>query len=353
MAKLPFSTLATPHSALSTDYIVHFYCCGAVAPTRQTARSSAFWSRLPIESRPGSRQSEGARRNKMSVVVLHLARLYSMAKAGLALVGLAAVGGFMLIPVDRSWRVESYPGLPGEALSEGSSAATGPITPGIVETAQSSASSGRSPSSSPGAVASPKAPSPASSPSPTAPDAAFGRPFADPRGDGGRVALQPGGRKHRRRQRPDAGAPEVPPGQAGGPRRRERRCSIRTSTSRSARRSCASTCAASATPRPRYSSTPAPSTSRTPITPIRCSWSDRAARCAARQARPRRREAGQSPMRWRLRAGPACCEYRQSAGNARCRSRRSRPREWQPPPPRSSRPSAKRLASRSRVEQSA
>ena len=62
-------------------------------------------------------------------------------------------------------------------------------------------------------------------------DAAPRRRAADPRGDGDRVALQPGGRERHGRQGPDAGDPQVPPGEAVRRTAASRRCSSPRSTS--------------------------------------------------------------------------------------------------------------------------
>ena len=70
----------------------------------------------------------------MNVFTLHLTRVYSVAKAGLALVGLAAVCGFA-VPVERQWITNSIPELPAEPAAEiSTTVATGNIHP--VETVQ-------------------------------------------------------------------------------------------------------------------------------------------------------------------------------------------------------------------------
>ena len=108
------------------------------------------------------------------------------------------------------------------------------------------------------------------------------RPAADPRGDGDRVALQPGGRELDGRQGPDAGHPEVPPREArtthGGEQALlDPEVNIQVGT-RILREYLAPCRRAS---RPRCRCTPAPSTSRPRSTPARCSRRRRACdRCA-------------------------------------------------------------------------
>jgi soluble lytic murein transglycosylase-like protein len=70
----------------------------------------------------------------MKVMTLHLSRLYSIAKAGLALVGLAAVCGFAILPVDRHWLSASLPEFSGELLTDHAAPAAGQIH--VVETAE-------------------------------------------------------------------------------------------------------------------------------------------------------------------------------------------------------------------------
>jgi soluble lytic murein transglycosylase-like protein len=72
----------------------------------------------------------------MKAVALHLSRLYSMAKAGLSLVGLAAVCGLILLPVDRTW-VASLPSVPGELFDDAPTPlAASSISPVMIETPQ-------------------------------------------------------------------------------------------------------------------------------------------------------------------------------------------------------------------------
>jgi soluble lytic murein transglycosylase-like protein len=72
----------------------------------------------------------------MKVIALHLSRLYSVAKAGLALVGLFALGGVALLPIERHLLMPGLPSLADEVMPETSAVAAGPIPPIVVETAQ-------------------------------------------------------------------------------------------------------------------------------------------------------------------------------------------------------------------------
>ena len=101
--------------------------------------------------------------------------------------------------------------------------------------------------------------------------AASPRRAADPRGDGDRVALQPGGRERDGREGPDAGDPASTTRRSCSTHGGEQALLEPEVNIRSAPRSCASTSAASATPRPRCRCTPARSTSRPRSTPTRCS----------------------------------------------------------------------------------
>ena len=70
----------------------------------------------------------------MKVIALHLSRVYSVTKASLALIGLVAIFGFMMLPVEPHWVLSSVPGLAGEDIAEVSAAAA-PM-PGLTETVQ-------------------------------------------------------------------------------------------------------------------------------------------------------------------------------------------------------------------------
>jgi soluble lytic murein transglycosylase-like protein len=71
----------------------------------------------------------------MKAITLHLSRLYSVTKAGLALIGLVTIFGLALLPPDRHWLVSGLPGPAGEALTEPAVAA-GPIHPVLAESVQ-------------------------------------------------------------------------------------------------------------------------------------------------------------------------------------------------------------------------
>jgi soluble lytic murein transglycosylase-like protein len=72
----------------------------------------------------------------MKAFSLHLSRLYSLAKAALALVGLAAVFGVMLLPSERHLLRNTLPGLAAEAAEDasGGTGTDGPVA--IVEGVQ-------------------------------------------------------------------------------------------------------------------------------------------------------------------------------------------------------------------------
>jgi soluble lytic murein transglycosylase-like protein len=72
----------------------------------------------------------------MKAIALHLSRLYSVTKASLALVGLMAVCGFMLLPVERHWLESSLPTFADDGLAEVAGASSGSTQPAIVETLQ-------------------------------------------------------------------------------------------------------------------------------------------------------------------------------------------------------------------------
>jgi soluble lytic murein transglycosylase-like protein len=72
----------------------------------------------------------------MKVIALHLSRVYSVTKASLALIGLVAIFGFMMLPVERHWVLSSLPGLAGEDIGEASAGAAAPAYPGLTETLQ-------------------------------------------------------------------------------------------------------------------------------------------------------------------------------------------------------------------------
>ena len=68
----------------------------------------------------------------MKPYALHLSRLYSLTKAGLAVIGLVTLFGLTL-PVERHWPVSVMPSLPAEGLTE--AALSVPARP-LAETAQ-------------------------------------------------------------------------------------------------------------------------------------------------------------------------------------------------------------------------
>jgi soluble lytic murein transglycosylase-like protein len=71
---------------------------------------------------------------KAAGITLHLARVYSFTKAGLALFGLVAVCLLMLLPVEREWLLASLPGSGAELMiSEASAIASAPLQPGLAE----------------------------------------------------------------------------------------------------------------------------------------------------------------------------------------------------------------------------
>jgi soluble lytic murein transglycosylase-like protein len=73
----------------------------------------------------------------MKLVTVNLSRLYSLTKAALALFGLAAAFGLMLLPSERHLLRTTLPELVSEpAAAEPSAVAGGTIDPGMVETLQ-------------------------------------------------------------------------------------------------------------------------------------------------------------------------------------------------------------------------
>ena len=54
----------------------------------------------------------------MKVIALHLSRMYSVTKAGLAVVGLAAIFGLTVLPLERHWLAAAMPSFAGEVLTE-------------------------------------------------------------------------------------------------------------------------------------------------------------------------------------------------------------------------------------------
>jgi hypothetical protein len=70
----------------------------------------------------------------MRVVALQMSRMYALAKAGCALLGLTVVCAVTLLPVERNWLFASFPTLTGDA-NEASRASAG-STSGVVETVQ-------------------------------------------------------------------------------------------------------------------------------------------------------------------------------------------------------------------------
>jgi len=71
---------------------------------------------------------------KDTSITLHLSRVYSATKAGLALIGLVAICALMLLPLERYLAFTSIPGLAGHMLTEASVMAARPIQPRIAET---------------------------------------------------------------------------------------------------------------------------------------------------------------------------------------------------------------------------
>lgn len=71
----------------------------------------------------------------MKVVALQMSRMYALAKAGCALLGLLVVCAFALLPVERNWLFASFPMLTGDA-NEASRASAGSTFAGVVETVQ-------------------------------------------------------------------------------------------------------------------------------------------------------------------------------------------------------------------------
>jgi transglycosylase-like protein with SLT domain len=72
----------------------------------------------------------------MKLVTVNLSRLYSFTKAALALFGLTAVCGFMLLPSERHLLKTTLPELVSGPAAESSAVAGGTVDPGIVETMQ-------------------------------------------------------------------------------------------------------------------------------------------------------------------------------------------------------------------------
>jgi soluble lytic murein transglycosylase-like protein len=70
----------------------------------------------------------------MKAVTLHLSRLYSLTKAALALLGLAALFGVMLLPSERHLLKTTLPELVSESAAENSAGTGATVHPGIVET---------------------------------------------------------------------------------------------------------------------------------------------------------------------------------------------------------------------------
>src|SRR5262249_25057181 len=166
---------------------------------------------------------QGARRNKMKAFSLHLSRLYSLAKATLALIGLAAVFTLMLLPSERHLLRNTLPGLVAEAAEDataGGAARPGPHGGG--------GGAGRRGA---GATRARRVHLQALAHRGDGRHqlrlhrlsrrrALFGRPRADPVGGGHRIAVQPGRRERGGGERADADYPEIPPRQASRPRRR-------------------------------------------------------------------------------------------------------------------------------------
>lgn len=71
---------------------------------------------------------------KDTSITLHLSRVYSATKAGLALIGLVAICALTLLPLERYLAFTSIPGLAGHMLTEASVMAARPIQPRIAET---------------------------------------------------------------------------------------------------------------------------------------------------------------------------------------------------------------------------
>lgn len=69
-------------------------------------------------------------------IALHLSRVYSATKAGLALIGLIALFGLTLIPLERYIPFTSIPGLAGQMLTEASATAAAPREPAPAEVVQ-------------------------------------------------------------------------------------------------------------------------------------------------------------------------------------------------------------------------
>jgi soluble lytic murein transglycosylase-like protein len=69
----------------------------------------------------------------MKVIALHVSRLYSFTKAGLAVVGLAAIFGLAVLPEEQHWLAAAMPSFAGEVLTEAAMAV--PAHP-LGETAQ-------------------------------------------------------------------------------------------------------------------------------------------------------------------------------------------------------------------------
>jgi len=71
----------------------------------------------------------------MKPIALHLSRLYSVTKTGLALIGLVTVFGLTVVPPDRHSLVAGLPSLAGEVITEAAIAA-GPIQPVATQAVQ-------------------------------------------------------------------------------------------------------------------------------------------------------------------------------------------------------------------------
>jgi soluble lytic murein transglycosylase-like protein len=70
----------------------------------------------------------------MKAITLNLSRLYALTKAGLALFGLTALFGIMLLPSERHLLNNTLPDLVAESAAESSAGTGATVEPGVVET---------------------------------------------------------------------------------------------------------------------------------------------------------------------------------------------------------------------------
>ncbi len=227
---------------------------------------------------------------------LQLSRLYSLTKAGFALFGLAALCGFVFLPSERHLHQEQPARVRGRGGRPRSAAVAGGSRPARCDRARCrSASSARWRSSSPGAAASPTR---AATSFVAIAYRAGKQHRVDPLLILAVMAIEsrynPVAESVDGRQGPDAGHPEVPPGEAARPRRRGGAARPRGQHPRRRPDPARVLPALRRPARPRCRCTPAPSTSRPRSTPPRCSRRRRASSRSGSAQGTRKQQTAQS-----------------------------------------------------------